>query len=169
MKEIERKFIMKGFPEEVISVKEFSEMSMELLSEVEIDQAYLGVEPEVRIHTARTANGKETEYRMTIKSDGTLVRDEIMMDITPQFYESAVKMLPREPIHKIYRKYLFDLYILEVCRVNPGTNDEFFYAEIEFETELDAWTFLAPEWMGVDVTEDERYKMKNIWKAGLPR
>lgn len=169
MKEIERKFIMGGFPEEVLSAKEYSEISMELLSEVEIDQGYLGVDPEVRIHTARGKGAGAPEYRMTVKGNGTLVREEIMMDITPQFYESAVKMLPRELIHKIYRKYLYDLYLLEVCRVNPATEDEFYYAEIEFESEEDARSFVAPEWLGVDVTEDERFKMKNIWKAGLPR
>ena len=164
MLEIERKFVMQGFPEEVLSAEEFESLGLELLREVEIEQGYLSVEPEVRLHGARDISTGEENYRLTLKGGGTLSRTEVITDVTLDFYEEAKKMLPGKMIEKLYHKYQFGNWILEVCHVDKGLENEFYYGEIEFETEEEARTFKEPEWLGKDVTYDENYKMKNFWK-----
>lgn len=153
MLEIERKFLMQGFPE-----------GLSLLAEVEIEQGYVSIEPEVRIHTARDLATGKIDYRLTLKSDGALTRKEIVTDVSQEFYEEARQMLPAEPIKKIYRKYAYGSWVLEVCFVDGNTSDAFYYGEIEFGSEEEAHAFTPPEWFGEEVTDDARYKMKNYWK-----
>ena len=155
MMEIERKFIMKGFPEDV---------GLQLLDEVDIEQGYLSIEPEIRLHGAVDVNTKQENYRITLKSDGTLSRKELVTDVSKEFYLEAKSMLTGDMIQKRYRKYQYGVWQLEVCHVDSGTENEFYYGEIEFASEEEANAFLTPEWLGIEVTEDETYKMKNYWK-----
>ena len=48
--------------------------------------------------------------------------------------------------------------------MDPGSESEFIYAEIEFESEEAANEFLKPDFLGEEVTNDDSYKMKNYWK-----
>lgn len=164
MLEIERKFVMEGFPEEILLDVEFEGLGLELLREVEIEQGYLSIEPEVRLHGARDTSTGEENFRLTLKGNGDLSRTELITDVTREFFEDAKKMLPGKMIQKLYRKYQFGNLILEVCHVDAGLESEFYYGEIEFETEEAARAFEAPEWLGREVTYDENYKMKNFWK-----
>ena len=68
--EIERKFRMKGFPEH-----------LKCLRQVDIEQGYVSVEPEIRIHKAVDRNTGKTNYRLTVKGNGTLSRTEIKTGI----------------------------------------------------------------------------------------
>lgn len=164
MLEIERKYIMKGFPEELLNSEEYHDLGLKCLREVDIRQGYLSVEPEVRLHWAKdTATGEEN-YRLTLKGNGTLSRTEVITDVSCEFYEEAKKMLPAKMIDKLYRKYQYGNLLLEVCHVDVGTEHEFYYGEIEFTSEAEALAFVAPQWMGIEVTNNESYKMKNYWK-----
>ena len=107
MLEIERKFIMTGFPEEILGTEEYHELGMELLREVEIEQGYISIEPEVRLHGATDTFTQEEDFRLTLKGNGDLTRTELITDVSKEFYTEAKKMLPGEMIHKIYRKYQF--------------------------------------------------------------
>ena len=154
--EIERKFMISGFPEELKEVRR-----------AHIWQGYLSIEPEVRIHKALDpANGKEN-YRLTIKGDGTLTRKEIITDVTKEFFCEAEELLSRPLIYKEFRAYEFRGYIPEVCHVDPGTPDEFYYAEIEFPSEAEATAFDAPAYFGEEVTPNTLYKMKYYWTKAL--
>lgn len=164
MLEIERKFVMQGFPEEVLSAEEFESLGLELLREVEIEQGYLSVEPEVRLHGARDISTGEENYCLTLKGGGTLSRTEVITDVALDFYEEAKSMLPGKMIEKLYHKYQFGNWILEVCHVDAGTKDEFYYGEIEFATEEEAKAFEPPAFLSMEVTYDESCKMKNYWK-----
>lgn len=155
MLEIERKFIMQGFPEEI---------GIEMLREVEIEQGYISIEPEVRLHGATDTSTQEENFRLTLKGNGDLTRTELITDVSKEFYMEAKKMLPGEMIRKTYRKYQFGELLLEVCHVDAGTENAFYYGEIEFESEEKAREFVAPEWLGQDVTCNDEYKMKNYWK-----
>ena len=66
MLEIERKFMMDGFP-----------IGLEIISEVEIEQGYISTEPEVRVRRAVDLRTGETKCRITVKGDGDLTRTEI--------------------------------------------------------------------------------------------
>jgi CYTH domain-containing protein len=137
MLEIERKFIMQGFPEDILSREEMAAYNLKLTRKVAIEQGYLSVEPEVRLHGARDLQSGEENYRLTLKGGGTLSRTEVITDVALDFYEEAKSMLPGKMIEKTYHKYQFGELILEVCYVDPGTKDEFYYGEIEFTTEED--------------------------------
>lgn len=164
MLEIERKFIMEGFPEEILSEKKYEGAGLKLLREVDIRQGYISIEPEVRLHRAKDLWSLKDNFRLTLKGNGDLTRTEIMTDVSEEFYEEAKTMLPGAMIQKLYHKYQYGAYLLEVCRVDPGTENEFYYGEIEFASEEAAQAFVAPKWLGEDVTTDSRYKMKNYWK-----
>ena len=164
MLEIERKFIVQGFPEGILSQEEMVAYDLKLIRQVAIEQGYLSVEPEVRLHGARDIQSGEENFRLTLKGNGDLSRTELITDVTRDFYENAKKMIPGKMIEKLYRKYQFGNLILEVCHVDKGLESEFYYGEIEFESEEAARTFKEPEWLGKDVTYDENYKMKNFWK-----
>ena len=40
--------------------------------------------------------------------------------------------------------------------------------EVEFDDQAQAGAFVPPQWFGVDVTEDERYKNKSLAENGIP-
>ena len=65
---------------------------------------------------------------------------------------------------KDYKKYRLGNWELEVSLVDPGTEWEFYYGEIEFPSEEAANAFEIPEFLGREITYDSYYKMKNFWK-----
>ncbi len=164
MLEIERKFIMDNIPEKLLTFEEYEEQGLVCIREVEIEQGYISVEPEVRLHKAVDTQTREENYRLTLKGNGDLTRTELITDVTKEFFEEAGKMLPGKMIEKLYRKYQYGSHVLEVCHVDAETENEFYYGEIEFDSEEDAKAFVAPAWLGKEVTADEGYKMKNYWK-----
>lgn len=153
MLEIERKFLMSDYPS-----------GLELLHEVKIEQGYLSVDPEVRLHKATDIHTGKTDFRLTVKSNGDLSRTEIKTDVKESFYYDAIELLGVDMIQKDFKEYKLGDWVLEVCHVDPGTPNEFFYAEIEFPTETDAKNFVPPEYLGKEITFNEDYKMKNYWK-----
>jgi CYTH domain-containing protein len=153
MLEIERRFLMEGFP-----------IGLELISEVEIEQGYVSIEPEVRIRKAVDKTTAEEEFWITIKDDGDLARNEIETRITDDFYYDTVDFLAVRMIRKDYKKYKLGQWKLEVAMVDPGTDWEFCYAEIEFPTVEDAKEFIVPNYFGREITFNDDYKMKNYWK-----
>ena len=151
--EIERKFLMNNFPEK-----------LELLRQVDIWQGYISIDPEVRIHKAKDRTTGVENFRLTLKGDGTLTRTEIKTDVDEKFYREACGLMQGEVIYKDYRSYRLGEYILEVCHVDPGTETEFFYGEIEFASEEEAEAFQKTDFLGEEVTDQDNYKMKNYWR-----
>lgn len=153
MLEIERKFLIDGFP-----------IGLDIISEVRIEQGYVSLDPEVRLRKATDIHTGEEEFRITIKGDGDLVRNEIETEIDCNFYYDTMDFLGVRMIKKDYKKYKLGRWNLEVAHVDQGTDWEFFYAEIEFPTEQDAKDFIVPNFLGREITFNEDYKMKNYWK-----
>ena len=153
MLEIERKFLMDGFP-----------IGLELISEVEVEQGYIGFEPELRIRKAVDKYTGKEEFWLTLKGEGDLTRHEVETEISSDFYYDTADFLGVRMIQKEYRKYRLGPWKLEVSLVDPGTDWEFYYAEIEFPTEQDAKDFVVPSYFGREITFNEDYKMKNYWK-----
>ena len=153
MLEIERKFLMDGFP-----------VGLELIAEVDIEQGYISFDPELRIRKAVDRHTGKEEFWMTLKGEGDLTRSEIETEISSDFYYDAADFLDVRMIQKDYKKYRLGPWKLEVSLVDPGTDWEFYYAEIEFPTEQDAKDFVVPSYFGREITFNEDYKMKNYWK-----
>lgn len=154
-KEIESKFLVKDFPE-----------NLELLGEYDVEQGYTSLNIETRIRKKVNKNTGETSYKITFKSDGDILRDEVEIPILEKDYYELKEMIEYEFITKDYKKYkLNDNLVLEVSVVDKGTSTEFMYAEIEFKTLEKQKNFEQTEYLRIDVTKDKNYKMKNYWKA----
>lgn len=150
--EIERKFLIDRFPE-----------SLPLESECEMLQLYISVMPTVRARSKKVGD-KET-YRLTVKGSGELCREEIETSVTKEQFEALCRVAEKEPIKKLKRCYsLPDGLVLECLLVDEGTETEFMYAEVEFESVEAAEKFVVPDFLGKEVTYDNYWKMNNYWK-----
>ncbi len=147
-KEIERKWLMNGFPEDD---------SLELIKEAIVFQSYLSIDPEIRIK--KVVSKEPTYFDIAKKSNGTLVREELEKDITSEMYRILSSLTDGESIVKVYKKYrMKDGHVLECSFVD----DTFYYAEIEFDSEDEANSFIFP-FTGTEVTDRSEYKMKKYW------
>ena len=150
--EIERKFLIKEKPP-VIPVEHFH-----------IKQAYISINPEVRVSEKFGADERSKygdPYKITIKGNGTLAREEIETSIDEEFYNKILKFVGHNPISKNYYVYHYNGYIVEVSNVDFGA---FMYAEVEFDSIEEANNFVWP-WPEILISEETKnpeYKMKNF-------
>ena len=149
--EIERKFLIGGWPE-----------GLPLLREAAVEQGYLSVKPAVRIRHA-AENGTD-EYWLTVKGKGTLAREEIELPLSAGQYETMAAMLSKPLIKKQFRVYRLGEHRLECNLVDEGKPTAFFYAEVEFPTVEAAERFVPPAFLGRDVTEEKGYAMADYWE-----
>jgi len=150
--EIERKFLLSGFPD-----------ALPLTQECRVEQFYLSVEPEVRLRAEY--RGDRCFCTETVKSSGLLCRNEIQTAVDRKFYDAALALVGKPPIRKDYRRYrLRGGLTLEVSLVDEA----FYYGEVEFPDAAAAAAWTAPEALGPallrEVTEEAAFKMKNYWK-----
>ncbi len=146
--EIERKFVIQKLPEGVDSGRE-------------IIQGYLWFDPEVRL---RKITG---EYRLTLKSIGTLARKESEHDIPEELFSLLWPLVGSKVVRKT--RYLLDYndLVLEID-VYSGKHEGLITLECEFKTVEEAERFELPEWIGpaTDVTYDFRFKNSELSKSG---
>lgn len=147
--EIERKWLIKGLPSEIYKHKYSSN----------IQQGYISVDPEVRIRS--NINEIHDKYFLAIKSNGTLSRLEVEIEISKDNFASLLKLVPYDLISKKYYTYEFAGYTIEMSEVDG----KWYYAEVEFESEEDAKTFVFPfpDLVIKETTDDPDFKMKNYW------
>ncbi len=149
--EIERKFLMDGFP------------PLPVVSEALMLQGYLCCAPVVRIRSKETAG--QTDYKLCFKGQGTLMREEIELPIDAQTFQRLSALLPAPFIRKEWKTYaLKDGLLLECSLVDSGTPNAFYYAEVEFESIEQAYAFVPPSYFGKEVTEDSSYSMNHYWQ-----
>lgn len=157
--EIERKWLVRGWPE-----------GLPLTEEFRMRQGYISVRPTVRIREEALTGGK-TEYILCFKSAGGIAREEIERAIDKELFEELEqKIIGRPLIGKLRRSYrLPDGCILEVNQVDEGQPGEFFYAEIEYPT-LAAAESWRPESCGMEaylsheVTGQKGQSMGEYWE-----
>lgn len=151
--EIERKFLLGSFPTDV-----------PLKEEHQVYQAYLSIDPEVRIRR-NVVNGQDIAYFLAIKSSGELVRQEVEIHITKEHFYALAEMVTQPFITKDFRIYQLPGGLeLECSHVDRGCDTEFMYAEVEFPSVQAAEDFKLLPCFTADVTKDSSYKMKNFWK-----
>lgn len=152
--EIERKWHMKHAPE------------LPLRTHTRMSQSYLSLTPEVRIRRYEDLmNGAADTYELTIKSEGTIAREEINKPLSAEEYDILLRMTDGcAPIVKDHRTYDYQGYVLEFSAVDPGRESAFTYAEVEFPTLEAAKAFAAPDWFGAETTEQQGFRMKGYWK-----
>ena len=152
--EIERKWHMLHAP------------ALPALTHTRMHQSYLSLLPEVRIRRYEDlARGGPDRYDLTIKSEGTLAREEIIKELTAEEYRILLQICGgAPPIVKDHRTYEFEGYTLEYSVVDPGREGGFSYAEVEFPTLAEARAFRAPAWFGEEMTENTVFRMKHYWR-----
>lgn len=156
--EIERKWLVKGWPE-----------NMEPCKVITMRQGYITTRPTVRIRSEES-NGN-IEYILCFKgktSPDGLAREEIESNIDQELFVRLESFLGKPLIEKQQRCYaLPGGLILEVNQVDAGQPGEFFYAEIEFDTEEQAKTYelgnLA-EYLNEEVTGTPGQNMAAYWR-----
>lgn len=122
--------------------------------------------PEIRIRKERKI--RSFSLTLTIKSEGSLVRDEVNVEIPLIAYDALLRNVIGATINKRrYRVCLYDNYVAEVD-IYVGNLAPLMIVEVEFNSEKEAGTFIVPDWFGKEVTDDSRYKNKNLAKCGLP-
>ena len=126
--EIERKWMVTGWPEGLPLVEEFT-----------MRQGYISVHPTVRIREEALTGGK-TDYILCFKSAGGLAREEIERSIDKELFEELEQKIIGKPlIQKVRRSYrLSDGRVLEVNHVDEGLPTAFWYAEVEYPAVDDA-------------------------------
>lgn len=158
--EIERKWMVNGWPEGLVLVEEFT-----------MRQGYLSVRPTVRIREEALTGG-ETKYILCFKSAGGIAREEIEREIDPVLFaelENKIIGAAKPLIQKLRRSYaLPGGLVLEVNHVDEGLPGEFWYAEVEFETVAQARAFVPAavglaEYLADDVTEQPGQSMGAYW------
>ena len=160
--EIERKWMVNGWPSE--------EIGLPLLYEQSMRQGYISVRPTVRIREEAMTGGS-TEYVLCFKSGAGLVRKEIEMDITKEKFLELEDLIGLPLIPKVRRTYgLPGGLKLEVNHVDEGLPTVFGYAESESPTadEARAWdaadiSHLLARYLDDDVTEEPGQTMGAYW------
>ncbi len=145
--EIERKYLVKELP------KHLEQYPVKVIS-----QGYLNTDPVVRV---RRSNDK---YTLTYKGKGLMVREEYNLPLNKEAFDHLVTKIDGILIQK--RRYLIPLdekYTIELD-IFEGELAPLQLAEVEFETEEEANSFVPPEWFGEDVTFSTAYHNSTLSK-----
>ena len=153
--EIERKFLVARRPD------------LEGAKRAEIEQGYLALgdgegDAEVRLRR------KNDELYLTVKagSGRTRVEEELELDREP--FESLWPLTEGRRVAKT--RHLVPCGEVDIeLDLYRGDLDGLAIAEVEFPDEESADAFEAPEWLGEEVTGDERYLNATLATKGTPR
>ena len=158
--EIERKYLVKFMPERFYAYEH-----------KELEQAYLsfGGEDEIEKRIRLMRSRSTVHYLYTEKSDGTLSREENEFEISKKEFDK----LSGEAVSKFVRKSRYyipvsDGTLLAELDVFHGELSGLVTVEVEFDSLDASEAFTAPDWFGDEITEDKRYKNKNLAKNGKP-
>lgn len=146
--EIERKFLIDRFPDE-----------FPLLHRSILRQGYLCTRPAVRIRS--TEQEGKWAYKLCIKGKGTLVREEVELDLTEDVFRRLSSLLDAPFIEKELRVYALPGGEKLECNL---VDHRFWYAEVEFPTVDAARAFTPPPFLGREVTEDPGFSMAAYWE-----
>jgi adenylate cyclase len=119
-----------------------------------IEQAYLSASPEVRVRLI----GHDRAY-ITVKSDGGITREEYEYAIPIPEARSMLELTPWFPILKTRHSLRLDGHTWEIDRYD-AENEGLWSAEVELESEDEPLDL--PGWLGDEVTDDHRFKNKNL-------
>jgi CYTH domain-containing protein/predicted NUDIX family NTP pyrophosphohydrolase len=153
--ELERKWIVRERPE-----SELDDAPAD-----RIQQGYLAVggetEPEVRLRR----RGERT--LLTIKSAGGLERIEEEIELDERTFDALWPLTEGRRIEKTRHLIAHGERTIELD-VYEGDLDGLVVAEVEFASKAASRAFDPPPWLGEDVTEDGRYKNRNLAVDGPP-
>jgi CYTH domain-containing protein len=153
--EIERKFLVKKIPP-----------GLDDFPHVKLSQVYIESSNKDLEHRVRRQGDK---YFYTIKTQGGMVRREDDKEIPQKDFEKLWHSVG--PTGKIEKTRYFVPYDGKTIDLDVYEDRLFglVVAEVEFPSLIEAKRFIAPEWFGTEVTEDKRYRNKNLAEYGFPK
>jgi CYTH domain-containing protein len=149
--EVERKFLV-GDPPDLAGT-----------DSDEIEQGYLaiGAEGEVRLRR------KGEKLVITAKRGAGISRDEAEVELNREAFDRLWPLTEGRRLHK--RRHLIPHGELAIeLDVYEGELEGLRVAEVEFPTEDEARRFEPPDWLGDEVTGDERYLNETLATRGRP-
>ena len=149
--EIEKKYLTENIP-----------FSLDGFDKKEMSQCYISLSPTIRLRK------EDNTYVLTVKSKGTVAREEFELEITEEEY-NRLKLKSETP-EVIKTRYYIPLEngLTAETDIYYGNLKGLITTEVEFKTIEDAENFTAPEWFGKDVTMDNRYKNTSLSIYGIP-
>lgn len=147
MLEIERKFLIYEIPD--LAHYPFDE----------IEQGYISFEPEIRIRK------KGSKCYLTEKGEGTKIRPEVNLEISQEIYEVLSHLVQGRMIQKTRYKIPIQDHLIAEFDLYHDELEGLMVVETEFSSEEQSQNFIPPVWFGEDITEDKRYKNKNLAKV----
>jgi adenylate cyclase len=153
MTEIERKFLIRSipFPLDDYPVKN-------------IRQGYL---PESIDGDEVRVRQKGTRYFLTAKKGSGLERQESESEINQQQFEILYSVTGDQRLEKNRFEIQYSTWLIELD-IFTGKLDGLILAEVEFVSVEDSKSFKAPEWFDREVTEEMRFKNRNLARHGIP-
>lgn len=152
-KEIERKFLVQSLPE-----------NLENFPHDEVVQGYIATAEygtEVRLRK------KGDKYFQTVKSGGGKSRTESEVEITEEQFNALWETTAGKRLEKTRYKIPHEAGLIELD-VYRGDLSDLVTAEMEFKSKAESDKFVAPQWLGKEVTEDKRYKNQSLALHGIP-
>lgn len=147
--EIERKFTIKELPD------------LTAYKSKKLTQAYLNTEPVIRIRR------EDDDYFLTYKGEGLLAREEYNLPLNKESFYHLIPKADGLVISKTRYLIPYETYTIELD-VFEGDLAPLIMAEVEFDSEEEAYAFTPPEWFAQDVTRDARYYNSNLSKGITP-
>lgn len=152
--EIERKFLVDRMPS-----------SLANLAGSAIRQGYLivaegGVELRIR--------QKQARFFQTIKAGEGLSRREIEIELSRDQFEQLWPHTEGRRVSKTRYAVPVGEHTAELDAF-AGELTGLYLVEVEFTSEAASRHFLPPDWFGAEVTEDRRFKNKQLAVYGIPR
>lgn len=156
--EIERKFLLKEFPTQLIQ-----EGKLNVISEQVIDQTYLAIheDQELRVRKIVDKISGAATYTHTFKKGHGLIREEVEYTISEGIYDQVVNAHQLIPLIKTRTTAQWNDISIEIDHYHQI---QLMVLEVEFNTEEEALTFIAPDWFGEDISTDRRFSNKTVWR-----
>jgi CYTH domain-containing protein len=149
--EVERKFLVPDSPD------------LDGSESDEIEQGYLaiGADGEVRLRR------KGEKFVLTAKRGAGISREEAEVELDREAFERLWPLTEGRRLHK--RRHVIPHGDLAIeVDVYEGDLEGLLVAEIEFSSEDEARRFDPPDWIGKEVTGDERYLNETLATQGPP-
>lgn len=155
-KEIEKKYLLGGFP-----AKQLESGEIGVLSRQVIYQTYLAFteEQEIRVRELIDTDGNST-FTHTFKSGHGLVREEIEYAIAEPVYRQLLANSGLVPLEKIRTKVEQAGFVYEI---DEYRQIDLTVVEVEFADEAAAHSFEPPSWFGRELGQEEEFRNKTLW------
>ena len=151
--EIERKFLVAEAPPD-----------LDRYPHAALRQGYLALTEE---GTEVRLRHKADRFFLTVKQGSGLQRAEAEIELARPQFDALWPMTAGRRVEKVRYAIAYEGRTIELD-VYQGALTGLLTAEVEFPSVETSAAFQPPPWLGVEITEDARYKNKNLAVYGTP-